>query len=102
MKLRKRISRSATQRKSRDSRRNERGTVFFIGAAPPGGREAVTAWFSMGPCYIVRRGSATDLRNLSPRAFAALLLLSPAAAPAALGQGFPVRSASRTPRPSRR
>ena len=44
----------------------------------------------MGPCYIVRRGSATDLRNLSPRAFAALLLLSPAAAPAALGQGFPV------------
>jgi hypothetical protein len=44
----------------------------------------------MGPCYIVRRGSVTDLRNLSPRAFAALLLLAAPASQAALGQTLPV------------
>jgi hypothetical protein len=44
----------------------------------------------MGPCYIVRRGSATNLLNLSPRAFAALFLLSPPASPAAPGQALPV------------
>jgi hypothetical protein len=42
-----------------------------------------------GPCYIVRRGEATDLRNLAPGAFAAIFL-NAAALSAAAAQSLPV------------
>ncbi len=44
---------------------------------------------AFGPCYIVRRGEATDLRNLAPRAFAAVFL-NTAALSAAAAQNLPV------------